>query len=301
MNLPPIAALSVLDVLARTGSVKDTAVAVHLSQSAVSHKLKSLEIQLGFRLTEAKGRGVVLTSEARRYLSAVRPALAILHEAHAGLDQAQGKLEIAVTSGFAATWLAPRLAGFLKRYPAISIKLRSVTAGENAQYCDLGVVFTDRPPKGSTRLFDVTFFPVCSPDFLHRNALLSLDDVTPDMLMHLNSKVDWGEWLSCQGKLLDLEGAGLDFTGLLAMYACAEAGMGLCLGDAVTSDHALRSGRLVRPFKEEIPVPASYWITPPPSGFTAPATAFADWLREGFPSGRGLSFAGEDKRNYSSS
>lgn len=285
MSLPPIAALSVLDILARTGSVRDTAIAVHLSQSAVSHKLKSLETQLGFRLTEAKGRGVVLTSEARRYLAAVRPALTILHEAHAGLDQAQGNLEIAVTSGFAATWLAPRLAGFLERHPAISLKLRSVTAGEDAPHCDLGVVFTDQPPKGSTRLFDVTFFPVCSPDFLHRHAPLALDDVTPDMLMHLESKTDWTEWLSKQGIPLDLEAVGLNFTGLLAMYACAEAGMGLCLGDAVTSDHALRSGRLVRPFKEEIPVPASYWITPPPGGFTAPAAAFADWLREGFPSG----------------
>ena len=285
MNQPPIAALSVLDVLERTGSVRETAIAVHLSQSAVSHKLRSLEVQLGFRVTEAKGRGVVLTREARRYLAAVRPALAILQEAHSGLNQAQGSLEIAVTSGFAATWLAPRLSGFLERHPAISVKLRSVTVGEDVAHCDLGVVFTDHPPAGSARLFNITFFPVCSPDFLHRHAPLSLDDITPDMLMHLDTKADWAEWLSRQGKPLDLEGVGLEFTGLLAMYACAEAGLGLCLGDAVTSDHAVRSGRLVRPFKDEIPAPASYWITPPPGGFTAPATAFADWLREGFPGG----------------
>lgn len=285
MSLPTLSALSVLDLLARTGSVRDTAIAVHLSQSAVSHKLKALETQLGFRLTEAKGRGVVLTSEARRYLAAVRPALEILHEAHAGLDQAKGNLEIAVTSGFAATWLAPRLAGFIERHPAISLKLRSVTSGDDVTQSDLGVVFTDQPPKGSTRLFDVSFFPVCSPDFLHRRAPLSLDNVTPDMLLHLDSRADWADWLSHHGKPLDLEGVGLDFTGLLAMYACAEAGMGLCLGDAVTSSFALRSGRLVRPFKEEVPALASYWITPPPSGFSAPAAAFADWLHEGFPKG----------------
>ncbi len=285
MSLPPIASLSVLDVLARTGSVRDTAIAVHLSQSAVSHKLKALEVQLGFQVTEAKGRGVILTSEARRYLAAVRPALAILHEAHSGLNQAQGALDIAVTSGFAATWLAPRLSGFLERHPSISIKLRSVTVGEDVAQSDLGVVFMDQPPDGSIRLFDVTFFPVCSPDFLHRHAPLSVSDITPDMLMHLDAKNDWTDWLAQQGMGMDLGGAGVEFTGLLAMYACAEAGMGLCLGDAVTSDHALRSGRLVRPFNEEIPAPASYWITPPPSGFTAPAVAFADWLREGFPGG----------------
>ncbi len=295
MSLPSISALSVLDALARTGSVRDTAATVHLSQSAVSHKLKALETRLGFRLTEAKGRGIILTGEAHRYVAAIRPALEILNEAHRGLDQAKGSLEITVTSGFAATWLAPRLADFLTRHPAISLKLRSVAAGEEVPESDLGVIFTDRPPPGSSHLFDVNFFPVCSPDFLHGHAPLSLDDVTPDMLMHLKSKNDWVEWLSLKGTPLKLKESGLVFTGLLAMYASAEAGLGLCLGDAVTSDHALRSGRLVRPFKDEIPARASYWIAPPPGGFSAPAVAFADWLCEGFAVAEPSPIAVDDK------
>lgn len=284
MNIPPISALAVLDALARTGSVKDAALEVHLSQSAVSHKLKALEAQLGFRLTEAKGRGVVLTGEARRYVAAIRPALVLLREAHSGLDQAKGSLEIAVTSGFAATWLAPRLSDFLNRYPAISLKLRSVAVGEEVPECDLAVEFTDRPPLGALHLFDVTFFPVCSPDFLHKHGPLTLNKVTSDLLLHLENYIDWTQWLELNNASVNPEGGGMIFTGLLAMYASAEAGMGLCLGDAVTSDNALRSGRLLRPFDAEIPARASYWITPPPGGFTAPAEAFVEWLREGFPS-----------------
>ena len=140
-----------LVALARTGSVRDTAIEVHLSQSAVSHKLKALEQVLGFPLTEPKGRGVVLTGEARRYVAAIRPALALLRDAHNGLDQAKGTLEIAVSSGFAATWLAPRLADFLNRYPAVSLKIRSVAVGEDFSHSDLSIVFTDRPPAGSQR------------------------------------------------------------------------------------------------------------------------------------------------------
>ncbi|MCF2904650.1 LysR substrate-binding domain-containing protein [Octadecabacter sp. CECT 8868] len=283
MSLPPLSALIVLDALARTGTVRDAAVAVRLSQSAVSHKLKALEAQLGFALTTAKGRGVVLTSDARRYVAAIRPALSILHEAHSSLDQAKGPLEIVVASGFAATWLAPRLSDFRQRHPAISLRLRSIAAGEDIPECDLAILFTDRPAEGSIHLFDVTFFPVCSPDFLHARAPLTLDSLTADMLMHLNSQDDWNQWMAQTGQSLAIGEPSMIFTGLLAMYASAEAGMGLCLGDAVTSDHALRSGRLVRPFTYEIPVRASYWVTPPPNGFTAPAAAFARWLRERFP------------------
>lgn len=286
MSLPSISSLVVLDALARTGSVRGAAAEVHLTQSAVSHKLKALEVRLGFRLTEAKGRGVVLTGEARRYVAAIRPALAILLEANSSLGEAKGSLEIAVTSGFAATWLAPRLSGFLNRYPAVSLKLRSVAVGEDVPECDLGIVFTDNPPKGAKPLFDVTFFPVCSPDFLHKHGSLTVDQITPDMLLHLESFADWAQWLGKADAAAELEGTGLVFTGLLAMYASAEAGMGLCLGDAVTSDHALRSGRLVRAFKKEIPSRASYWITPLTGGLTAPAAAFSEWVQEGFLASR---------------
>lgn len=280
MNLPSISALTVLDALARKGSVREAATEVHLSQSAVSHKLKALEQQLGFGLTEARGRGVVLTAEARRYVAAIRPALALLRDAHSGLDQAKGRLEIVVTSGFGATWLAPRLSDFLNRYPSVALTVRSVVAGEERPNSDLSVVFTDRPPAGSQRLFDIKFFPVCSPDFLHKHSPLKSEHIAPDMLLHLGTHSDWAAWLRHKGMSFDLAEGGLIFTGLLAMYAAVEAGMGLCLGDAVTSDHALRSGRLVRPFEDEIMAPASYWIVPASAGFTAPAAAFAAWLHE---------------------
>ncbi|MBT8154234.1 LysR family transcriptional regulator [Epibacterium ulvae] len=295
MSLPPISALIVLDALARTGSVRATATEVHLSQSAVSHKLKALETQLGFALTIAKGRGVALTGEARRYVAAIRPALALLHDAHDGLDQAKGRLEIAVTSGFAATWLAPRLSDFLNRYPEISFKMRSVAVGEEVPACDLGIVFTDTPPRGAKRLFDVTFFPVCSPDFLHKHGALTADAILPDMLLHLDTHADWAQWLEMAGQPQQVEDAGVVFSGLLAMYAAAEAGLGLCLGDAVTSEHALRSGRLLRPFEAEIPARAAYWITPAPGGFTAPAAAFADWLQDRFDRAPRSSFAADGK------
>lgn len=278
MTIPPLSALAVLDVLEQKGSVRATAQAVHLSQSAVSHKLRGLEERLGFALTEPKGRGLVLTAAARRYLAQVRPALAILREAHQGFEQPKGRLQIAVASGFAATWLAPRLPAFAAAFPEVELHLQSLTVAAELPVADLSIVFTDAPPEGAEKLFDVSFFPVCSPEFLHRygdQTGLSPSQIRGDMLLHLNDPGDWANWLG-----RPVAQPGTLFSGLLAMYGAAEAGMGLCLGDAVTCDQALKSGRLLRPFAHQIAHPAGYWMCPAPGGLSGPGRALRDWLAQ---------------------
>ncbi len=284
MSMPPISALEVLEALARSGSVSRTADLVHLSQSAVSHKLKTLEAHLGFKLTTPKGRGVALTAEARRYVAAIAPGLASLRDAHRAMGAVRGALDVAVASGLAATWLAPRLRRFLNIYPEVSLTLRSVALGETAPPCDLRIGFADHPPDGAAPLFGVTFFPVCSPDLLYAGGGLAADTLAPDtldpdMLLHLDTRADWAHWLQAVNSPVRPGQAGIRFTGLLAMYAAAEAGLGICLGDALTSARALSTGRLVRPFEEEIPAGKGYWITPAPEHLSAPAAAFVDWLK----------------------
>jgi LysR family transcriptional regulator, glycine cleavage system transcriptional activator len=279
MSMPPISALEVLEALARTGSVSRTADLVHLSQSAVSHKLKTLETHLGFKLTTPKGRGVALTAEARRYVAAIAPGLASLRDVHRAMGAVRGALDIAVASGLAATWLAPRLRRFLNIYPEVSLTLRSVALGETAPPCDLRIGFADRAPDGAEPLFGVTFFPVCSPDMLYTAGGLTPDTLAPDMLLHLDTRADWAHWLQAVNSPVRPGRAGIRFTGLLAMYAAAEAGLGICLGDALTSARALSTGRLVRPFEDEIPAGKGYWITPAPDRLSAPAAAFVDWLK----------------------
>lgn len=280
MNMPPISALEVLEALALNGSVSRTAERLHLSQSAVSHRLKSLETYLGFKLTTPKGRGVALTSEARRYAAAIAPALANLRDVHRAMGMARGALDVAVVSGLAATWLAPRLRGFLNRYPEISLTLRSVALGEPTPPCDLQIDFAEHPPEGAVRLFGVNFFPVCSPDFLYAAGGLHPGTLDPDRLLHLDTRTEWAHWLAAVGSPVRPGLAGIRFTGLLAMYAAAEAGVGIGLGDALTSARALSTGRLVRPFDEEMQVGKAYWIIPQSSELSPPASAFMEWLQD---------------------
>ncbi|TMV74751.1 hypothetical protein FGG78_28875 [Thioclava sp. BHET1] len=144
---------------------------------------------------------------------------------------------------------------------------------------DLAIIFTATPPPGARHLLEVRFFPVCSPALFHEAGGLPLAQMLrPDLLLHLNNRSDWGAWLAEAGADPGFAGGGLHFSDLLALYAAAGAGLGLCLGDRITSDDALASGRLIRPYPQEIPARAGYWALPAQGGLTPPAAAFLDWL-----------------------
>lgn len=279
MSLPPISAIEALDALARTGSVREAARAVNLSQSAVSHKLKALEERLGFALTEPAGRGVVLTAQARRYLAAVRPGLEALREAHRGVGEARGPLDIACASGLAVTWLAPRIGGFLRSCPDVSLTLRSIALDDARAQADLTITFSSRPAPQAVHLLDVQFFPVVQPALYEGEGRPAPADLTPGLLLHLHNRDDWAGWLRRAGADGQAASGGVRFQGLLAMYAAAEAGLGLCLGDSLTCGAALRAGRLIRPYEAAVAVPSGYWALPAAGGLTAPAAAFLAWVR----------------------
>ena len=59
--------------LARTGSFTRTASELHLTQSAVSHAIKSLEQEFECRLCERKPRKVTLTSAGSQLLASALP------------------------------------------------------------------------------------------------------------------------------------------------------------------------------------------------------------------------------------
>lgn len=282
MSLPPISALEALDALACTGSVREAAQACNLSQSAISHKLRALEARLGFALTEPAGRGVVLSAQGRLYLAAVRPGLNALREAHLGVGELRGPLEIGCASGLAATWLARRLGGFRALCPEVSLSLRSLSLEVLTPVpgCDVSVIFTARPPEGAVHLLSVQFFPVAEPGFFAAAGEPAPGALAPEMLLHLHRREDWADWLRLSGADGAAAAGGIRFSGLLAMYAAVESGLGLCLGDSLTCADALASGRLIRPYPKTLQVPYSYWAVPAPGGLTAPTAAFLRWIAD---------------------
>ncbi len=283
MSIPPTMSLIALETLDRLGSVKATATKLNLTQSAVSHRLKTLEHRLGFPLTLPSGRSVVLSSQARQYVQAIRPALAALTAAHQSVSTASGRLKVNSASGFAAYWLAPRLSEFLHLYPDIQLQMK--TAGG---YGDLGersddiyITFAEPEtvPNTARLLLKASYFPVCSPGVVHgSNRKSPAFDLTGQRLLHLNDYSDWHRYFAQLGVSAELAHSGVIFDDMQTMLAAAVAGEGICLGDTLTCAAALNSGILARPSVQEIASARAYFVLAGAGGLSSAAAAFQDWL-----------------------
>src|ERR1700712_5606741 len=111
--------LSLLRELAERGSVTAVAEAMHLTPSAVSQQLKTLEREAGAPLTERAGRGLVLTTAGHALAETAQDVAVALQKAEAAWSQfiEQPRGEVSVT--FFATGGEMLLPGFLSRVAGV--------------------------------------------------------------------------------------------------------------------------------------------------------------------------------------
>lgn len=84
-RLPPLLGLTAFEASARRGSFADAGRELHLSASAVSHRVKVLERHLGRRLFQRRASSLVLTDHGQAYLPVVQQALAGLQRGTEGI------------------------------------------------------------------------------------------------------------------------------------------------------------------------------------------------------------------------
>ncbi|NSX04004.1 LysR family transcriptional regulator [Cupriavidus gilardii] len=118
--------------LAQQRNFTRAAQACHLSQSAFSALIRTLEEQAGARLFERTTRFVELSAEGRRFEEVAERLLADFEDAFADLrdhaERRKGRVAIAALPSIAAGDLPPVLAAFRERYPGIALALHDVLA-----------------------------------------------------------------------------------------------------------------------------------------------------------------------------
>ena len=82
-HLPPLAALRAFESTARLSSVTRAAEELHLTHSAISHQLRSLEDLIGVALFSRENKSMTLTPVGREYAYQIRQALAHIAQATA--------------------------------------------------------------------------------------------------------------------------------------------------------------------------------------------------------------------------
>ena len=119
--------LRVFHAVAEAGSFTHAGESLNLSQSAVSRQIQALEEALQVPLFHRHARGLILTEQGESLNRTVREVFAKLAMTEALLtesrERAAGRLKVTTTTGFGATWLAPRLRKFMTVNPDVTVTL----------------------------------------------------------------------------------------------------------------------------------------------------------------------------------
>lgn len=268
-KLPPMNTLRLFEAAARLGSFKQAAEEVHVTPSAVSHGLRTLEHWLGAELFTRDARGLTLTPTGKAYAVDVHRALAILAgatEIFPGQRKATGALSVSAAPTFANRWLLPRLPRFAERYPDISITID--TARRHVDFLtdgfDLAIRMATAPrtTESWTELVAETFVPVCSPDFIRKQGIdggMRLIERSP--LIHVTAaSEDWAAWFRAK-EISGIVGARTVNVDTIQLAAeAAIQGLGITLGRRPVMDGYMVSGELVEIAGPPIQLATKYWL-----------------------------------------
>jgi DNA-binding transcriptional LysR family regulator len=154
--------LRVLRELQQRGTVSATAVALHLTPSAVSQQIAGLARDLGVPLLETQGRGVRLTGQARVLLShadAVQERLELARADLAAWEEGiVGEVRVGALSTAISALVAPCLARLRDERPRLQLRVSETDPPDALTRLDAGDLdivlaadFRDAPAPGDPR------------------------------------------------------------------------------------------------------------------------------------------------------
>jgi LysR family glycine cleavage system transcriptional activator len=285
-RLPSLNALKAFEAAARHESFTRAADELSVTQGAVSHQVKALELELGIRLFDRERQKLNITRAGLSYLEVVRDAfdrIALGTERIQHLSRA-GALTVSTSPDFAAKWLVNRLGRFAETHPDIDLRISATMHHVDfaREDVDLAVRHGDGNWAGHdvVRLCSEQLFAVCSPKLVsgpHR--IREPSDVLRFPLLHLDDRKDWSEWLEAAG-VVDAEVSHGPVLNRASMIIDAAVdGQGIALARTTLAAWDLINGRLVRPFATALRLSKSYWIVCPKATSMLPKiTTFRGWL-----------------------
>lgn len=287
-RIPSTQALRALESFARHGTVWQAADELNLTRSAVSHQLRLLERDLGFRLLNRIGTRIELTPQGMAYSEDVRRALSAIagsaaRNAGRGIS---GALTVSSTAGFAASWLCPKIGRFRSTFPDVALSVVTPRRLDDVSNPDVDLFISfgsgNQPDMEVELLQEVEFTPLCSPALINRmGGAIEPQDLVRAGLLHLFDTEDWRSWFGKAGLDEAAARGGVVFSDMNLVYAAALNSQGIAMGDEFICHEAMESGQLIRPFDLTIRSPRSYYLIVSAEKARNPAVAaFRGWMRE---------------------
>lgn len=282
----PLSAIRIFEAAARRRSFKAAAEDLGLSTSAISHAIRKIEEGLGVALFERTGQGVALTSAGETLFDHVGRAFEVLDR---GLDLVTSRgsqlLRLHCAPSFAAQWLTPRLARFLREHPGIEVRLAAGMDYARFTNDDFDADIVYGPPRGDgvvrMPLGEEILTPLCDP--VRAAAIARAADLIGQTLIQSDNKqLRWPHWFEANG-LAAPATAGLRFDRSFLTLVAAADGLGIALESTRLAERELASGRLVAPLAGravDLRYVGHHFVFPAASRRRAPLRVFARWLAE---------------------
>jgi DNA-binding transcriptional LysR family regulator len=130
--------------IAQRGSFQRAAANLNLSQTAISHRMRKLEDELGIKLFARTTREVTLTRAGIEFLPKAQKAIEELEQSFDELKQQGAKrrdrLDIACLPAFAVHYLPPILSKFRRTHPGVDVRIFETPSAAIAELVETGEV-----------------------------------------------------------------------------------------------------------------------------------------------------------------
>jgi LysR family transcriptional regulator, glycine cleavage system transcriptional activator len=293
--------LRAFEAVARRLSFSEVADELHVTQSAISRQIKTLEDELGAPLFVRGTRHVQITPDGQTLLRVVQPWLAQLDAGVRQIRTKRGRQRVSVTTfaSFASLWLLPRMEAFQKAHPDIDLRVSAQDRVEELDDPELDMALRycspAQAPAGAVRLFGEILTPVVSRQLMEqiRRGEAPALSCPADLAEHTLAEEDdnkasteyltWRHWLAQrQAPMLQpRRWLYLNFT--YQQVQAALAGQGVALARVALVFEALERGELVEPFgmPGRISSPYAYWLIVAPASKARPEVRqFCAWVEQ---------------------
>jgi DNA-binding transcriptional LysR family regulator len=245
--------------VAESGSVSKAALRVHITQPALSRQIRDLQQELGLRLFDRIGRGLVLTAEGEQLLGDFRGLLA--HASSLG-ERAQllrrgdtGVLRVSVATVLVEGILSTFLHRYARRYPNVQVKLTEAGGADTLPMLErgevhLGMFLLRALPRddhhfGSCPLAPVEVLAACHPSVqIQRGSLIDVTRLASHPLLLMDTSFGVRRTFDAVCRLAGLKpDVLLESRSPSNLLALAEAGHGVAIIPSIVPTHryALRT------------------------------------------------------------
>ena len=289
-RLPPLNALRVFEVAARTASYAEAGAELGLTHGAVSRQIALLEHWLGQRLFVRTGRRMVATPAARAFAAEVSLSFdRVIGAADAcGRPDARRILRVSAPTTFAMRWLIPRLDRFHAERPEVEVAVTTTTTLHDELRGGFDVAIRRGlaeqdvwPQHRAVPFLEEADTLVMSPALFDSRPVRQLADLAGHVLLATETRPgDWTDWLDHAGLPSAIGSRRRVFDHFFVTLQAVVDGLGLAIGPLPVLQADLANKRLLAPLPSITVTRRGYVaLVPFDADKTSSLIGFIEWLK----------------------